>query len=127
MIVAKEEYCSNCHKMHINYIDGCPNKNHIRAFKLLRKLKDGTLSPLFINQKARLPLDTWMAAESHPTKGFAYRPGWHCTLYPTAPHLSTKNRVWCEVEVEDFKVFSRPVNQGGVWILANNMKIIKEL
>lgn len=47
------------------------------AYKLIREMSDGSLSPLFINKKSRLPVNTWMDAEAHPTKGFALRKGWH--------------------------------------------------
>lgn len=97
------------------------------AYKLVRKLKDGSLSPLFINKKSRLPIGEWMEAEEHPTKGFAFRKGWHCTVTPAAPHLSVKNRVWVEVEVKDFQLFNRPKSQGGTWVLSQKMKIIKEI
>jgi hypothetical protein len=98
----------------------------MKAYKLIRKLKDGTLSPLFINKKSRILFDVWLEAEAHPTKGFAFRKGFHCTLKPEAPHLSTKGRVWIEVEVEDFEYFTRPESQGGVWVLAQKMKVIRE-
>ncbi|MFA5068056.1 MAG: hypothetical protein WC466_08510 [Candidatus Izemoplasmatales bacterium] len=97
------------------------------AYKLIRKLKNGQLSPLFIDKKSRLPINVWLDAELHPTKGFATRMGWHCTIKPCAPHLSKKGRVWVEVEVEDFEFFERPESQGGTWVLAKKMKIIKEL
>lgn len=42
-----------------------------------------------------------------------------------APHLSREGRVWIEVEIKDFEEFSRPEHQGGLWFLANKMKIIK--
>lgn len=60
------------------------------AYKLVRKLKDGSLAPLFINKKQRLPIGEWMQAEDHPTKVHAVRPGWHCLLKPEASHLSKK-------------------------------------
>ena len=98
------------------------------AYKLVRKLKDGSLSPLFINKKARLPLGIWLDAEDHKTKGYAHRKGWHCILKPEAPHLYKKeSRVWIEVEVYDYEFYHRPKNQGGTWVLAQKMKIIKEL
>jgi len=102
-------------------------KLFMRAYKLIRKMKDGSLSPLFINKKNRIPLNEWLVAESHPTKGFAFRKGWHCTLKPIAPHLSTKDRVWVEVEIEDFEYYNRPESQGGTWVLAQRMKVIREL
>ncbi len=102
------------------------------AYKLVRKMKDGSLAPLFINRKQRVPVGIWMEAESHPTKGFAHRKGWHCTLKPVAPHLkeSPKNqtgRVWVEVEVQDTELYNRPESQGGTWVLAQMMRVIKEM
>jgi hypothetical protein len=99
----------------------------MKAYKLIRKMKDGSLSPLFINKKSRIPVGLWMDAELNPTKGFAVRKGWHCTLTPEAPHLSKNNRVWVEVEVDDFEYFNRPESQGGTWVLAQRMQIVKEL
>ena len=95
------------------------------AYKLIRKLKNGELSPLFINKKSRIPMGTWLEAENVPTKGFAVRKGWHCTLEPIAPHLSKKDRVWVKVEVEDIEKYSRPESQGGTWVLAQRMKVIE--
>jgi hypothetical protein len=88
-------------------------------------MKDGTLSSLFIGKKNRLPIGQWLQAESLPTKGFALRPGWHCTREPIAPHLSTKDRVWVKVEIEDYTEFLRPENQGGLWFLAKRMRILE--
>jgi len=48
-------------------------------------------------------------------------------LKPIAPHLSEKDRVWVEVEVEDVEYYNRPESQGGTWVLAQKMKVIKEL
>lgn len=95
------------------------------AHKLVRQMKDGTLSSLFIGKKNRLPIGQWLQAESLPTKGFALRPGWHCTREPIAPHLSTKDRVWVKVEIEDYTEFLRPENQGGLWFLAKRMRILE--
>lgn len=97
----------------------------MKAFKLFRLMKDGSLAPLFINKRQRVPVGRWVDAEDHPTKGFARRPGWHCCLKPEAPHLSLKGRVWCEVEIENFRYFERPEAQGGKWVLANKMKVIR--
>jgi hypothetical protein len=94
------------------------------VYKLFRQLKNGKITPLFINKTKRLPINEWMNAESHPTKGFAIRPFWHCTEKPNAPHLSEKNRVWMKVEINDYTEYQRPEKQGGKWYLANKMKII---
>ena len=90
-------------------------------------MKDGSLAPLFINKKSRLPIGQWLEAEYKPTKGYMPRKGWHCTLIPYAPHLSQKNRVWVEVEVQDYEELVRPESQGGSWVLAQEMKIVREL
>ena len=97
------------------------------AYKLIRKMKDGSLAPLFINKKSRIPIGEWLEAENHPTKGFSVRKGWHCTLMPVAPHLSEKGRVWVQVEVDDTELYNRPESQGGMWVLAQRMKVIKEV
>ncbi len=96
----------------------------MKACKLVRKRKDGSIGSLFINRRAKLPFGKWLQAEDHPTKGYAHRPGWHCTFRPEAPHLSMKGRVWVEVEVEDYTVCKRPVSQGGEWLLAQRMKVL---
>jgi hypothetical protein len=95
------------------------------AWKLFRLRKDGSLGPLFINRKQRVPIGEWLDAEEHPTKGFAFRPGWHCCSERNAPHLSKIGRVWVKVEIEDYQEIQRPERQGGVWFLANRMKVIE--
>ena len=97
------------------------------AYKLLKLRKDGSLGPLFINRKQRIPIGKTLIAENHPTPGYAVRPGWHCTSKPIAPHLSKKGRVWCKVEISKFERFNRPQNQGGLWFIAQRMKIIEIL
>lgn len=104
----------------------------MKAYKLLRIKKDGKLYPLFISKKVSTPIGKWLEAECHPTKGFAIRKGWHCTLKPVAPHLKIQlangeQRVWVEVEVEDLEYYNRPESQGGTWVLAQRMKINKVL
>lgn len=95
----------------------------ITGYKLLRRRKDGTLGPLFINCRQRIPLGRWLPAESHPTPGYAYRPAWHATTQPVAPHLSTKGRVWCKVSLRGVRKFERPESQGGTWLLADCIKV----
>ena len=104
----------------------------MKAYKLLRIKKDGKLYPLFINKTVSTPIGVWLDAECHPTKGFAIRKGWHCTMKPIAPHLKTRlsngeERVWIECEVEDWETYNRPESQGGAWILAQRMKINRVL
>lgn len=102
------------------------------VYKLFRKRKDGTLGPLFINARLRVPVGQWMNAECHPTKGFAVREGWHCTLDPVAPHLKSgpgSGRVWCEcrVDAQNVEVYKRPESQGGHWVLADKLMVVREL
>jgi hypothetical protein len=104
----------------------------MKAYKLLRMKKDDKLYPLFINKTVSAPIGEWMQAECIPTKGFAVRKGWHCCFKPVAPHLKTvlangERRIWVECEVEDWESYDRPESQGGAWILAQRMKIIKTL
>lgn len=100
------------------------------AWKLLRKRRDGTLGPLFINKKMRIAVGEQLIAECHPTKSFQVRKGFHVLAKPEAPHLMRKDgslaldRIWMKVEIEDYKEFRRPVSQGGVWYLAQKMKVI---
>ena len=102
------------------------------AFKLFKQRRDGSLGPLFINARLRIPVGEWMEAEDHPTKGFAHRPGWHCCVRPEAPHLTLTpkhgpRRVWAKVEVEDTTTYDRPESQGGSWVLAQRLRVLEVL
>ena len=104
----------------------------MKAYKLVRKLKDGKLYPLFINKKEPFIFNKWLKAECYPTKGFAVRKGFHCCFQPLAPHLKEhlsngEQRVWIECEVKDWESYDRPESQGGAWILAQKMKVLGEL
>lgn len=105
----------------------------MKAYKLVRQLKDGNLYPLFIDKKNPVQFGVWRKAECFPTKGFAVRQGWHCTFLPhNAPHLKEdlangEHRVWIEVEIEDYETYNRPESQGGAWLLAQKMKALRVL
>lgn len=99
----------------------------MKCYKLVKIRRDGTIGSLFIHKTERLRLNEWMKAEYYPTKGYAPRFGWHCTFYPYAPHLAERGRVWVECEVSTFKTYSRPESQGGDWILAEELKILRVL
>jgi hypothetical protein len=101
--------------------------NDVIGYKLLRKRKDGTLGPLFINRAQRIPFGVWLKAKPHRTPGYAFRPGWHATVRPVAPHLSLKGRVWCRVRLRGVTEYIRPKAQGGTWLLAKQMKIEAEI
>jgi hypothetical protein len=95
------------------------------GYKLLRRRSDGSLGPLFINRKQRIVPKRWYSAESHPTAGFALRPGWHILAEKNAPHLSKKGRVWARVEFTGYSEHRRPLSQGGLWYTADRMRVIE--
>lgn len=98
------------------------------GYKLFRRRRDGTLGPLFINARQRVPVGTWLWAEDHPTAGYAHRPGWHVLAEREAPHLRTGgDRVWARVEVRHFTEHRRPASQGGLWYLARRMRVLEVL
>ena len=97
------------------------------AYKLFRQRRDGSLGPLFINARQRVPVGEWLEARDVPTKGFAHRPGWHSGAAPSAPHLSERGRVWAEVEIEDYHTFLRPKAQGGEWLISKRLKVNRVL
>ena len=99
----------------------------MKGYKLFRVRKDGSIGPLFINKRQRLETNVWYQAEAHRTKGYAFRPGWHICSTPSAPHLSKNGRVWAEVEFNNHQEIVRPANQGGLWYLAEQMKIVRIL
>ena len=100
-------------------------RNYRRVWKLFRVMKSGEIKPLFIGKTEALPIGEMMDAKDIPTKGFAHRPGWHCTLTPNAPHLkdTDNRRIWLEVYIEDFVTYDRPESQGGTWVLSDKMRI----
>ena len=94
------------------------------AYKLFRKLKDGSLHSLFINKRVNLPINKWLAAETFPTKGFKIRHGWHCCPKKNAPHLSKKNRVWKKIEIKGYETLIKSNHQGSKWFIAKKMRIL---
>ena len=84
------------------------------GYKLFEMNNKGELFPLFIDRNTVQPMNTWIHAEYHPTKGFSPRGGWHIGAdVPDAPWLKsydgtetgfyksrwkTGKRVWCRVE-----------------------------
>lgn len=95
----------------------------MKAYKLVRLRKDGTMGPLFINPRQRLRIGEWLPAENHPTPGFKVRPGWHCVSKPLAPHLSERGRVWVEISIKEWERHVRSKHQGGVWYTAKQMRV----
>jgi hypothetical protein len=94
------------------------------GWKLFRRRKDGSLGPLFINMRQRLHVGRTYEAESHQTKGFAFRPGWHVCSRRSAPHLSKRGRIWAKVLVRGVTEHRRPASQGGLWFTAKSMTVL---
>lgn len=96
----------------------------------MRQRKNGTLGSLFIGRSEIIPVGRWLHAKAIRTKGFAYRPGFHCCASPfDAPHLkrelaSKEQRVWCLCAIQDWYTMPRPENQGGFWYIADLLKIL---
>ena len=95
----------------------------LHGYKLFTKRKDGSLGSLFINRKLKIPIEEWIWAEPHRTKGYAFRPGWHVCKTPNAPHLHNRDRVWRCVDVRDVNIIPRPKSQGGEWWIAEWMRV----
>jgi hypothetical protein len=123
----------------------------------IKKTKPGKVFPLFIGATTPTPIGVWVPAQFIPTKGFADRPGWHVGALPIANHLKKKDgtfdtsRVWAEVEIPadvdwqkvadqsptkdirdevpvgGFYRFKRPAHQGGEWLVAGAIKILRLL
>lgn len=99
------------------------------GYKLFTQHADGSIGPLFINARQRITIGELLPAEDHPTKGFAHRPGWHCTFQPVAPHLAIepkgkRPRVWMRVEMYGVTRYARPESQGGTWGLATAIRVL---
>jgi len=95
------------------------------GYKLIRVRKNGSLGSLFINRRAVLQTGKWLQSESHPTKGYKYRKGWHGTPRPHAPHLTKKGRKWYRIKMRGIQKMTRPASQGGTWYLANEIMILE--
>ena len=90
-------------------------------YKQFRMDKSGKLHPLFVNSTEEIPVGEWLTAkegertETGKVKSklgpLAYRPGWHLSEAPYAPHIGIKENgivkymkpdtVWAECEVYD--------------------------
>jgi len=98
------------------------------VYKLFRKMKDGSIAPLFIHKKDRYEIGKWETAKKgKKVKGFKYNPFFHSCSTPSAPHLSENNREWYVCSIRDFSIYERPDNQGGIWYLSEKMKVLGTL
>lgn len=95
-------------------------------YKLFRLKKNNKITSLFINKSKELELGKWLKSKKYPTKGFAIRPGWHCTEKPIAPHLSLKGRIWYKIQAKNLIEKKVPKNQGNKWYIAKEIKILEK-
>ena len=102
----------------------------VRGFKLFRLRADGTLGPLFIGARLRVPVGRWVRAQDLPAPSWMTvrrRPGWHATTRPAAPHLSERGRVWCAVSLRGARAVPRPKGLGEVWYVARWLRVDRVL
>jgi hypothetical protein len=101
----------------------------VHAYKLFRQRNDGTLGSLFFARRSVIPIGRWIDSYAITKPGYAFRPGWHCTAAPVAPHLYSKKekRVWGRVELQNATELWRPGVQGGLWYIADKMRVVSVL
>lgn len=106
----------------------------MKAYKLLRIKKDGNLYPLYVNAEIPTPIGVWLEAEYGEMTNngkvksklgeLAFRPGWHASSIPYAPHIGKKgesgkiefmsdDHVWCECECASDINYQPLVNENG--------------
>lgn len=100
----------------------------VEAHKLLRVRRDGSLGPLFIDKRLRIPVGRWLVAKPKRTKGYAFRPGWHAVSdRRTVKHLRQGgDRLWFLVELRGARAEVRPRGQG-TWYVARKMRVVRAL
>lgn len=104
------------------------------AYKQFRIDKSGNLHPLFVFANETIPVGEWITAkEGERTKQgkvksklgpLAYRPGWHLSEAPYAPHIGIKENgkikymkpdtVWAECEVLNEKNWTLDARKNGI-------------
>lgn len=104
----------------------------IKTYKLL-EVRNGKLYPLYVNANKETPIHVWIHAEcgekigdkvkAGKLKKLAYRPGWHTSQNPIAPHIGKKrdgeiyamhdSHVWCECFINDKVNYQDKANENG--------------
>lgn len=103
------------------------------AYKIFKKSKSGLFKPAQVPvarlQHKGYEVGVWYPAENAQPTNLKERIGFHCVNQPSVPHIKIipNKIVWVEVEIEDYTEIRRPQSQGGLWYLANHLKIIREL
>ena len=106
----------------------------MKAYKQFRMDKSGKLHPLFVFADEVIPTGVWLKAKEgqRTDKGgvksklgsLAFRPGWHLSEAPYAPHIGIKedgvikymhdDTVWAECEVYDVNNYTFEAHQNGM-------------
>lgn len=104
------------------------------AYKQFRQDKSGNLHPLFVFANETIPLNEWIKAKEGPKLDsgkvksklgpLAYRPGWHLSEAPYAPHIGIKENgrvkymrpdtVWAVCIVNDTNNYTEVVRRNGL-------------
>ena len=104
------------------------------AYKQFRMDKSGKLHPLFVFANETIPVGEWLKAKEgiRAENGkvvsklgpLAYRPGWHLSEAPFAPHIGIKENgkvkyqrpdtVWALCEVCDSKDYTPEAHKNGI-------------
>ena len=104
------------------------------AYKQFRIDKSGNLHPLFVRSYETIPIDQWVFAKegTRDKNGkvvsrlgpLAYRPGWHLSEAPYAPHIGIKENgkikymrpdtVWAECEYYCYKDYTSEAKMNGI-------------
>ena len=106
----------------------------MKSYKLLRIKKDGKLYPLYVKADKPTPIGVWLEAECGELTSngkvksklgeLCFRPGWHLSSIPYAPHIGKKgdsgkiefmneDHVWCECEYITDIDYQPLVNENG--------------
>jgi len=103
------------------------------AFKQFRIDKSGNLHPLFVYANETIPVGEWITAKEGERNAdgkvksklgsLAYRPGWHLSEAPYAPHIGIKENgkikymkpdtVWAMCEVKDLVDYTPEAHENG--------------
>jgi len=104
------------------------------AYKQFRQDKSGQLHPLFVFADETIPMNVWIKAKEGPKLEngkvksklgpLAYRPGWHLSEAPYAPHIGIKENgkvkymrpdtVWAVCMVNDTNNYTKVVRSNGI-------------
>ena len=115
----------------------------MKAYKQFRIDQSGNLHPLFVYANETIPVGEWLTAkegmrtDTGKVKSklgpLAYRPGWHLSEAPYAPHIGVKedgvvkymrpDTVWAECEVHDNKNWTIEARKNGITSAKNKNEL----